>query len=110
MPPRKKPHHDRAPTFLRAWRKHRKLSRDEAADRIEIDGTTLGRIERGDVPYNQDFLERIALVYGCDPSDLLNIDPLRPDPPRLVYNRLRNAEKEVQDRALAILDALLKAG
>lgn len=60
--------------------------------------------------YNQDFLERIALVYGCEPSDILNIDPLKPDPPRLVYDRLRAANKDVQDRAMAVLDALLKAG
>lgn len=110
MAPRKKPHHDRAPTFLRAWRKYRKLSRDVAAERVDIDGTTLGRIERGEIPYNQDFLERMALVYGCDPSDILNIDPMKPDPPRLVYDRLRSADKAVQERALAILDALLKAG
>lgn len=110
MAPRKKPHHDRAPTYLRAWRKYRKLSRDAAADRVEIDGTTLGRIERGEIPYNQDFLERMALVYGCDPSDILNIDPTQPDPPRLVYDRLRSADRAVQERALAILDALLKAG
>jgi len=49
-------------------------------------------------------------VYGCDPSDILNIDPMKPDPPRLVYDRLRAADKAVQERALAILDALLKAG
>jgi len=110
MAPRKKPHHDRAATHLRAWRKFRHLSRDAAAERVDIDGTTLGRIERGELPYNQDFLERIALVYGCEPSDILNIDPLKPDPPRLVYDRLRAANKDVQDRAMAVLDALLKAG
>lgn len=52
----------------------------------------------------------MALVYGCDPSDILNIDPTQPDPPRLVYDRLRSADRAVQERALAILDALLKAG
>ena len=47
----------------------------------------------------------MALVYGCDPSDILNIDPTQPDPPRLVYDRLRSADRAVQERALAILDA-----
>lgn len=68
MAPRKKPHHDRAATHLRAWRKFRHLSRDAAAERVDIDGTTL------------------------------------------VYDRLRAANKDVQDRAMAVLDALLKAG
>lgn len=100
----------RKPTFIRAWRKFRDLTQVEAADRIEIKQGTLSKIERGDLPYNQDFLERAALAYGCDVSDLLENDPLRPDPPKLVWDRLKAAPRDVQETALAIIDALLKAG
>lgn len=110
MPPVSKNPHTRQRTFLREWRKYRGLSQTEAAERVEIDQTTLGRIERGVVPYNQDFLERLALAYGCDVEDLLSVDPLKPDPPKLVYNRLRAAPKAVQEQALRILDALLRDG
>lgn len=98
----------RQPTFIRAWRQHRELTQVEAAERIDIKQSTLSKIERGDLPYNQDFLERAALAYGCDVSDLLEIDPLKPLPPKLVWNRLRAAPKDIQDKAFAILDALLK--
>lgn len=110
MPPVKKPLHPRAPTFLRQWRKYKKLTQDQASERVEIDQATLGRIERGVLPYNQDLLERLALAYGCDVSDLLDIDPLKPDPPRLVYDKLRHASPAMQKRALEVLEALLKAG
>lgn len=110
MPPVKKPEHDRQATCIRNWRLYRSKQQDEVADALEIDRTTLSKIERGVLPYNQDFLERLALIYGCDASDLIDVDPLRPDPPRLVYSRLRRASPEIQQRALAVLDAILKAG
>lgn len=110
---KKKPDPDeikRGPTFLKAWRDFRELTQEAAADRIGIDRTTVGRIEKGELPYNQDFLERAALVYGCDPEDLIGINPLQPDPPRLVYDRLRQASPDLQKRAVAVLEALLMAG
>ena len=100
----------RGPTFLRAWRKYRKLTQEAVAERVGVDRTTIGRIENGELPYNQDFLEKVALIYGCEPEDLLAIDPLRPDPPKLVYNQLKIASPEIQQRAIAVLDALLKTG
>lgn len=65
-------------TFLKQWRKHRNLTQEKAADRIGIDRTTLGRIERGLVPYNQIFLEQAADAYRCEPADLLMRDPKNP--------------------------------
>lgn len=109
MPPVKKPTHSRNRTFLRAWRKYKKLTQEEAASRVDVDRTTLLRIEKGEIPYNQDFLEKLALAYGCDVSDLLTVDPLSPNPPKLIFDRIRAAPPEIQARALAVLDALLKA-
>ena len=101
---------DRKSIFLRQWRKYRGLTQIEASERIEVNQSTLARIESGELPYNEDVLERLALAYGCDPYDLLCVDPTKPDPPKLVIDRLRQAPPEVRDRALAVLEALLKAG
>lgn len=109
MPPVKKSKHRRTKTFLKEWRKFRDLSQEVASDRLEVDKATLSRIERGESPYNQDFLEKMALAYGCDPSDLLTVNPLAPDPPRLIYDKLRASSPATQERALAILEAFLKA-
>jgi transcriptional regulator with XRE-family HTH domain len=100
----------RGHTFLREWRKFKKLSQEEAADRIGTTQGNLSKIERRDLPYNQDFLEKAALAYGCDPEDLISINPIKPDAPRLVYNKLRQASPAMQKRAIDILEALLKAG
>lgn len=108
MPPVKKRPHSRAATFLREWRLHRQLSQQRAAERIGIDYTTLGRIERGKLPYNQDLLERAAAAYGCEPFELLSTDPLKPEPPRLIWDRLRDATPELQAKAMAVLEVLLK--
>lgn len=105
-----KPPHARTRTYLAEWRDFKDLTQEEVADRVEVDRTTVGRIERGEVPYNQDFLERLALAYGCEPTDLLTVNPLAPEPSAVFASRLRRAPRAVQERALAVLDALLKAG
>ena len=110
MPPVAKPKHVRKHTYLRAWRKSKKLSLTAAGDRIGVEGTTLGRIERGESPYNQDLLERLALAYGCEPEDLLSVNPLQAEPPHLVWQQLQKAPADVRDRAYAVIEALLKAG
>ena len=112
MPPVKRAPHTRSPTFLREWREYRDLSQQEAAERIEVDYTTLGRIERGVLPYNQDFMERAALAYGCEPFELLSLNPLnppKPKPPELIWDRLKEANESIQAQAIAIIEALLKA-
>lgn len=93
----------RSRTFLRHWRKLNKLSQEKAAERIGIDYTTLGRIERGILPYNQDFLERAALAYGADdPGDLLTINPMEPRETDIV-KLFRRASPEIQQAAMAVL-------
>lgn len=101
---------NRSRVFLREWRKFRGLTQEQVAERTEIDQSTVQRIEAGKLPYNEETLERFALAFGCEVTDILSINPLKPDVPRLVYDRLRAAPKDVQERALAILEVLLKAG
>jgi len=115
MPPVKKSKSDRGRHFLREWRVYRKgstgrkLTIEHVAGLIDVDHSTISRVERGESPYDEDLLQKLALVYGCEPADLIDINPLEPDPPKLVYDRLKSAPKEMQERALAVLDALLKA-
>jgi transcriptional regulator with XRE-family HTH domain len=86
------------------------MSQEEVAERLEIDRSTISRIERGESPYDQDILERLALVYRCDPEDLIAINPLGEDSLRIAWSSLRKAPADVRARALGYIDALLKAG
>ncbi|MDF9791422.1 transcriptional regulator with XRE-family HTH domain [Methylorubrum extorquens] len=70
-----KPKRTRRPNFLRQWRKFRGLTLATVGDEVGMDGTNLGRIEKGEVPYSQDLLEALADLYGCEISDLLIRDP-----------------------------------
>lgn len=110
MAPIPKAPRERSRTYLRQWRDFRDLSQEEVAFKLDIDRSTISRIERGESPYDQDILERLALIYGCDPEDLISCDPLRPDPIKFVVSNLKHAPRDVRDRALKVLDALLKAG
>lgn len=58
-------------TSIRAWRKHRKLTIEQLAAEIGMSTSNLSRMERGEVPYNQEHLENIASVLRCRPADLL---------------------------------------
>lgn len=51
------------------------MNQEDAAGRLGIKQGTLSKIERGELPYNQDFLEQAARAYGCDVEDLLAVRP-----------------------------------
>jgi len=110
MAPVKKSPHDRSKTFLRAWRLSRDMTQEEVAEKVEVNFTTIGRLERGEIPYNQDILEKLALIYGCDASDFLENDPLKPSPPKLIINNIRKAPPDLQRQILAVVETMLKAG
>lgn len=105
MAPVSKPTHQRSPTFLRQWRRFKKLSQEKAADRVDVDRTTLGRIEKGELPYNQDFLEKLATAYGCEVPDLLSVDPTAPRETDVI-RLFRASSPQVQ----LIIETILKTG
>jgi transcriptional regulator with XRE-family HTH domain len=102
----KKPGH-----FLREWRKHRELTLEQVAERIELlsaaraaadpevrpmsmTHATLSRIERGKLPYNQHLLELLADIYQADIPSLLIRDPQAADAIWSIWDQLRPVERE----------------
>lgn len=77
MAPVKKPAQRLRRTFLREWREYRDLTQETAASRIGVSRTLLSKIESAKSPYLQNFLERAAEAYMCEPWDLLNVNPLK---------------------------------
>lgn len=98
----------RRKTYFKEWRLHRKLTQEQAAERLDIDQSTLSRIERGITPYDQDFVEKAAFAYLCEPSDLIMRNPLDDDAVWSITDNLRKAAPDDRARAAAIIDALLK--
>lgn len=108
MPPVKRPKPKRKRTFLREWRDYRNLTQEQAAERLDIDQSTLSRIERGVIPYDQDFLEKAAYAYLCEPADLLIRNPLRDDAVWSITDNLRKADPIEQERAARVISEMLR--
>ena len=109
MPPVKRPPRERRQVFFREWRMKKGLKQYQAAERLDIEPSTLSRLESGESPYDQDILERLALLYMCEPSDLLSVNPLEADDLEGVMAMLRKADPGKRRQAQAIVEALLKS-
>jgi transcriptional regulator with XRE-family HTH domain len=70
----------RRKTFLKAWRKHRDLTLEEAAPEFDMSPAQLSRIENAKSPYTQDMLELASSIYKTDVASLLFRDPKNSDP------------------------------
>jgi len=78
-PPRPKP--KKARHFVHEWRKYRKLTQEELAERIGVTPGAISQLENGIVNYTQPTLEALAVALECEPGDILSKDP-RLSPPR----------------------------
>lgn len=107
MPSVSKPKQTIRRTFLREWREFRSLSQEKAADRLNIDRTTLSKIERALVPYNQVLLENAAEAYGCEPADLLMRDPNNAI--WSIYDTLKGLPADAQEQVSKIVETFRKA-
>ena len=81
MAPVKKPKPILQPHYLRAWRDFRDVSQETAAVAIGVERGSLSKIESGQVPYKQHYVEGLAALYRCTVGDLLSVDPTAPRPP-----------------------------
>ena len=108
MPPRLNRPRPRRKTFLKEWREYRHLTQEQAAERLDITQATLSRIERGLHPYSQDFLEKAAEAYHCEPQDLLMRNPSDKGAVWSITDNLRKATKAEREQIAAVVDALLK--
>ncbi|PIB91266.1 hypothetical protein CSW62_06565 [Caulobacter sp. FWC2] len=93
--------------FIREWRKHRGLSQVQLAERVQINQGNLSRIEKGTRKYDQEFLERAADALGCEPADLLKVDPKAQASEEIwdFYDKMSSTQKA---QVVEIAKALLK--
>lgn len=90
--------------FIKEWRKHRGLTLERLAERLETSAASLSRIESGSQPYTQDFLEAVAEALQTDPASLIMRDPLAPDAIWSLWERAKPQEKrQIEEVVRAIL-------
>ena len=101
--------------FIAEWRAYRGGIRQEAfAARVEeLLGTsftpsTLSRIETAKSPYNQRQLEAMAEALQCEPSDLINVNPLQENAFRSIQEQLLKASPAKQKEILDVVSVMLR--
>lgn len=93
----------RRKTYLRQWRKLKPgRTLEQVAAELHITQPQLGRIERGDQPYNQDLLEALAELYGCEPDELIWRDPTK-------EGQVIDMVKRLDERRQAQIAAFIRA-
>ena len=93
--------------FIREWRKFRGLTLERLADRLETSAGNLSRIEKGQQPYTQDFLEAIAEALSTDPASLIMRDPSDREAIWSLWDRAKPGQRKQIE---AIFDAILRDG
>ena len=89
--------------FLREWRKHRGLTQQQLADRLETNKGNVANWENGKRGLTADVQFALAEALGTQPEDLFR-DPEQPSADAL----LRDASPEIRAQAFAIIETLLK--
>ncbi len=95
------------PHFIKSWRKHRNLTLEQLAERLEVTAGTLSQLERGNTQYTQPMLEALAIALNCEPSDLINRDPKTSAGIMLVWDKIPESARAT---ALAVLSQFAKSG
>jgi len=91
--------------FIREWRKHRGLTLERLAERIEVTHGAISQLERGLVNYTQPMLEALASALSCEPSDLLRPPPIDAENELAAYVMRLDSHK--REQALRLLRVAL---
>lgn len=75
MAPVKKPKPILGKHYLKEWREAKGVGQQEAATAIALSRTMLSKIENGENPYQQQYVEGLARLYRCSPAELIGTDP-----------------------------------
>jgi transcriptional regulator with XRE-family HTH domain len=97
----------RARTYIREWRRHRGLTLQQLAGRLEMTASHLSMLERGKRGYTQDMLEALAEALGTDPASLLMRDPNDPDAIWSIWDQAKPGERR---QIVEVAHALLRSG
>lgn len=89
--------------FIRQWRKHRGLTQERLAERIDMSMSSISQLENGKQNYTQATLEAIADALQCSPGDLLMRDPTDGDAIWSIWEGLKAPQRQQALEVLRIL-------
>lgn len=86
-----------APTYLRQWRKFRRLTQEQLAERVGMTAPTISQLENNKQGFTGETLAKMAQALGCSPAALLAYDPTEEDSLWPIFeaaDRLRGRDKQ----------------
>jgi transcriptional regulator with XRE-family HTH domain len=94
-------------TFIRPWRKHRGLTLEQLAARLDMTASHLSMLENGKRGYTQETLERVAEALSTDPASLLMRNPTDPEQIWTVWEQAKPAQRST---IIEIAKTIIKTG
>jgi len=80
--------------FIRQWRKHRGLTLQRLADRLDMTPSHFSMLERGERGYTQETLEKLAPALNTDVGSLLTRDPTDASEIWLLWDRAKPGQRK----------------
>ena len=96
--------------FIKEWRRHRGLTQEQLAERIDTSASAISQLETGKQSYTQRILEDIALALNTEPASLLAEDPARQDEIWQLLEKIRRLPPATRRQAIAILETFAMTG
>lgn len=94
----------RRKTFFKAWRKKRKMTLEQAAEKAGMTAGNISAMERGAQGYTQDGLESLSEAYGVAPGWLTDVDPASVNDIISIWERAKPSDrKKIVDIAETIV-------
>ena len=93
------------PTYIRQWRRHRRLTLDDVCERLNITPSQVSLLERGLRGYTQNTLETMAAALRTDAASLLLCDP---SDPHAIWALWDKAKAEQRKRILEAARRIVK--
>lgn len=105
-----KPQFTRPRHFIKEWRKQRGMTQQQLADLVGVVVSSISQLETGKQGYSQSMLENLAKALGCEPWDLLHVDPRKEGDVTDLSQLLKGASPEQRAEAIGFVKGLLRGG
>lgn len=100
-PPASRPRH-----YVREWRKHRHLTQEQLAGRLEVSRGLIAQYENGTTKIPEDMIYALADAFQCDPWDLFRVNPLKEGDLVDITDELRGLSPSERSEALGYIRGL----
>lgn len=92
--------------YLKQWRRHRGLTQDQLAGRIEVSRGLIAQYESGATKIPEDMLYALADALLCQPWDLLRVNPEKEGDLVDITDELRGLSPSDRSEALGYIRGL----